>query len=251
MKKRNAIIFTMSVMLASSSIIPAYAALPAGAPIDINISDSRSERDALNTWADLYTEELKQIENLKDRYRRMCELVVTNWDCVTEQLGPQEAYEAYLQGIIGSEQRTDLIKRMCDNTGIECLAGYCLVGGYPVSTAYVRIDNVVYAQSLAALELWGMNDKYVFITTNIDNIEIGNPFVLREQEVESAKSTFYKFTDMDNYVYMHDTDGTLYSVDPTVMSDTLTGTAKFYKCVAGKLIAITEEEAIALGFVEE
>ena len=56
---------------------------------------------------------------------------------------------------------------------------------------------------------------------------------------------------MVNYVYMHDTDGTLYSVDPAIMSDTLVGTAKFYKCVAGKLIAITEEEAVTLGYVEE
>lgn len=40
-------------------------------------------------------------------------------------------------------------------------------------------------------------------------------------------------------------------VNPAVMSDTLRGEAKFYKCVAGKLIAITEEEAVALGYVKE
>ena len=50
---------------------------------------------------------------------------------------------------------------------------------------------------------------------------------------------------------MHDTDGTLYSVDPSVMSSALTGVAKFYKCVGGNLIAITEEEAVTLGYVEE
>ena len=89
------------------------------------------------------------------------------------------------------------------------------------------------------------------------DVEAGNGFKDTEafnywaQETEVAKSTFYKFTDMVNHVYMHDTDGTLYSVDPAIMSDTLVGTAKFYKCVAGKLIAITEEEAVTLGYVEE
>ena len=96
-----------------------------------------------------------------------------------------------------------------------------------------------------------MDDTYVFIDHNFNGIEIGNPFAPREPEVEVAKSTFYKFTDMVNYVYLHDTDGTLYSVDPSIMASALTGTAKFYKCVAGKLIAITEEEAVSLGYVDE
>lgn len=249
--KKRIIITALSVMLASSSIIPAYAALPANASTDIGEGDSVSVNAALDYWADQYTEELNKIQDPKDKYRHMCELVVTNWNCVKELLGGQDLIDSYLRGEIGGGQAAHLVKRMCDNTGIEAMQGGYLQNGYPNDTAYVKINDTVYCYSWAALELWGMDDKYVFIDHNFNGIEIGNPFAPREQEVEVAKSTFYKFTDMVNYVYMHDTDGTLYSVDPAVMSDTLRGEAKFYKCVAGKLIAITEEEAVSLGYVEE
>lgn len=249
--KKRIIITALSVMLASSSIIPTYAALPANASTDIGEGDSVSVNAALDYWADQYTEELNKIQDPKDKYRHMCELVVTNWNCVKELLGGQDLIDSYLRGEIGGGQAAHLVKRMCDNTGIEAILGRYLQNGYPNDTAYVKINDTVYCYSWAALELWGMDDKYVFIDHNFNGIEIGNPFAPREQEVEVAKSTFYKFTDVVNYVYMHDTDGTLYSVDPAVMSDTLRGEAKFYKCVAGKLIAITEEEAVSLGYVEE
>lgn len=249
--KKRIIITALSVMLASSSIIPAYAALPANASTDVEAGNGFKDTEAFNYWADQYTDELNKIENPKDRYRRIVELVVTSWDPVKEMVGGQDAVDAYLRGEIGGDQASYVVKRMCDNTGIEAIQGGYLQNGYPNSTAYVKIDDTVYCYSWAALELWGMDDTYVFIDHNFNGIEIGNPFAPREQEVEVAKSTFYKFTDMVNYVYMHDTDGTLYSVDPSIMASALTGTAKFYKCVAGKLIAITEEEAVTLGYVEE
>lgn len=251
MKKGNMVILALSVMLASSSIIPTYAALPANASTDVEAGNGFKDTEAFNYWADQYTDELNKIENPKDRYRRIVELVVTSWDPVKEMVGGQDAVDAYLRGEIGGGQASYVVKRMCNNTGIEAMQGGYLQNGYPNETAYVKIDGVVYCYSWAALELWGMDDKYVFIDHNFNGIEIGNPFAPREQEVEVAESTFYKFTDMDNYVYMHDTDGTLYSVDPSIMASALTGTAKFYKCVAGKLIAITEEEAVALGYVKE
>lgn len=249
--KKRIIITALSVMLASSSIIPAYAALPANASTDVEAGNGFKDTEAFNYWADQYTDELNKIENPKDRYRRIVELVVTNWDPVKEMVGGQDAMDAYLRGEIGGDQASYVVKRMCDNTGIEAIQGGYLQNVYPNATAYVKIDDTVYCYSWAALELWGMDDTYVFIDHNFNGIEIGNPFAPREQEVEVAKSTFYKFTDMVNYVYMHDTDGTLYSVDPSIMASALTGTAKFYKCVAGKLIAITEEEAVSLGYVEE
>ena len=249
--KKRIIITALSVMLASSSIIPAYAALPANASTDVEAGNGFKDTEAFNYWADQYTDELNKIENPKDRYRRIVELVVTSWDPVKEMVGGQDAVDAYLRGEIGGDQASYVVKRMCDNTGIEAIQGGYLQNGYPNSTAYVKIDDTVYCYSWAALESWGMDDTYVFIDHNFNGIEIGNPFAPREQEVEVAKSTFYKFTDMVNYVYMHDTDGTLYSVDPSIMASALTGTAKFYKCVAGKLIAITEEEAVSLGYVEE
>lgn len=249
--KKRIIITALSVMLASSSIIPAYAALPANASTDIGDIEGYIDHSVYNYWADQYTDELNKIPNPKDRYRRIVELVMTNWNPVKEFLSGPQAVESYMRGEIGGGQASHMVKRMCDNTGIEAMQGGYLQNGYPNETAYVKIDGVVYCYSWAALELWGMDDKYVFIDHNFNGIEIGNPFAPREQEVEVAKSTFYKFTDMDNYVYMHDTDGTLYSVDPSIMASALTGTAKFYKCVGSDLIPISEEEAVSLGYVEE
>lgn len=249
--KKRIIITALSVMLASSSIIPAYAALPANASTDIGDIEGYIDNSVYNYWADQYTDELNKIPNPKDRYRRIVELVMTNWNPVKEFLSGPQLVESYMRGEIGGGQASHMVKRMCDNTGIEAMQGGYLQNGYPNETAYVKIDGVVYCYSWAALELWGMDDKYVFIDHNFNGIEIGNPFAPREQEVEVAKSTFYKFTDMDNYVYMHDTDGTLYSVDPSIMASALTGTAKFYKCVGSDLIPISEEEAVLLGYVEE
>lgn len=252
MKKKSVITILATVLVYATILpVPAYAALPANASTDVEAGNGFKDTEAFNYWADQYTDELNKIENPKDRYRRIVELVVTSWDPVKEMVGGQDAVDAYLRGEIGGDQASYVVKRMCDNTGIEAIQGRYLQNGYPNSTAYVKIDDTVYCYSWAALELWGMEDTYVFIDHNFNGIEIGNPFAPREQEVEVAKSTFYKFTDMVNYVYMHDTDGTLYSVDPSIMASALTGTAKFYKCVAGKLIAITEEEAVALGYVEE
>lgn len=249
--KKRIIITALSVMLASSSIIPAYAALPANASTDIGDIEGYIDNSVYNYWADQYTDELNKIPNPKDRYRRIVELVMTNWNPVKEFLSGPQMVESYMRGEIGGGQASHMVKRMCDNTGIEAMQGGYLQNGYPNETAYVKIDGVVYCYSWAALELWGMDDKYVFIDHNFNGIEIGNPFAPREQEVEVAKSTFYKFTDMYNYVYMHDTDGTLYSVDPSIMASALTGTAKFYKCVGSNLIPISEEEAVSLGYVEE
>lgn len=249
--KKRIIITALSVMLASSSIIPAYAALPANASTDIGDIEGYIDNSVYNYWADQYTDELNKIPNPKDRYRRIVELVMTNWNPVKEFLSGPQLAESYMRGEIGGGQASHMVKRMCDNTGIEAMQGGYLQNGYPNETAYVKIDGVVYCYSWAALELWGMDDKYVFIDHNFNGIEIGNPFAPREQEVEVAKNTFYKFTDMDNYVYMHDTDGTLYSVDPSIMASALTGTAKFYKCVGSDLIPISEEEAVSLGYVEE
>ena len=47
MKKGNMVILALSVMLASSSIIPAYAALPTNASTDIGGGDSVSVNAAL------------------------------------------------------------------------------------------------------------------------------------------------------------------------------------------------------------
>lgn len=249
--KKRIIITALSVMLASSSIIPAYAALPANASTDIGEGDSVSCNAALDYWADQYTEELNKIQDPKDRYRHMCELVVANWDCVKELVAGPELIDSYLNGVIGGGQAAHLVKRMCDNTGIEAICGMYLQNGYPNNTAYVKINDTVYCYSWAALELWGIDDKYVFINSNFNGIEIDNPFAPREEEVEVAKSTFHKFTDMYDYVYLHDTDGTIYNVDPSAMAAALTGTAKFYKCISSNLIPISEEEAVSLGYVEE
>ena len=251
---KRIIITALSIMLASSTIMPAYAALPANASTDIGNGSSQDERVALNYWADQYTDELNKIENPKDRYRRAVELVVTNWDPVKELLVGQALVDSYMRGEIGGGQAAYLVKRMCDNTGIEAIKGGYLQNGYPNEATYVRIDGTVYCYSRAALELWGMDDKYVFIDHNFNGIEIGNPFEPEQDEVVLSKSTFLTFTDMYTSIHVYDTDGTLYTAAamniPMVQECQASG-HPYYKCVNSQFIAITEEEAIALGYVEE
>lgn len=63
--KKKIIITALSVMLASSSIIPAYAALPANASTDVEAGNGFKDTAAFNYWADQYTDELNKIENPK------------------------------------------------------------------------------------------------------------------------------------------------------------------------------------------
>lgn len=253
--KKRIIITALSIMLASSTVMPAYAALPEGAPvIDLEtISDSRKEQAALDIWADQYIDELKKIDNPKDRYKRAIEIVVTNWDPIKDWLGPDEALEAYLRGEIGIDQSAHIVEYMCKNTGIECMGGnYLQDGAIRQATVYARIDGVTYCYSWAALELWGMDDKYVFIDHDFNGIHIGDPFTPVEQPNWTRNSTFETISNMYNTIHVYDADGTLYTaaMNSKMVEECEASGHIYYKCVNNNFIAISEEEALALGYAD-
>lgn len=136
MKKRNAIIFTMSVMIASSSIVPAYAA-----GYDIEFENVRQ------TWADQYRDAILSIEGEAARYDFIFK-TVTN-DFSIKGAGLQWiTLEDFNQGKLNCGEYTDCIKRLCDIAGIEChkIDGWNGTGDAGINHTWnlVKIDGVYY-----------------------------------------------------------------------------------------------------------
>lgn len=250
--KKKIVITALTVMLATSMVTPAYAALPSGAP---TVTRAEDTSDALRTWADQFTEELKALPSDRERYYRMCELVATNWSSITELVSGDKMISEYMDGRIGAEGYALMIARMCDNVGIPARQSIHFVGEMHVPSAYVQIDGVTYTQSIAGIQTYGISDKYVFIDKDFDNLHIPeDPFVPVEQP-KPIEGPMSKFTVIGDPILG---EKVIYDADNTVVKYVLgpggpfsqTGDSKYYKCENASLTPITEEEALSLGYVK-
>lgn len=126
----------MSVMIASSSIVPAYAA-----GYDIEFENVRQ------TWADQYRDAILSIEGEAARYDFIFK-TVTN-DFSIKGAGLQWiTLEDFNQGKLNCGEYTDCIKRLCDIAGIEChkIDGWNGTGDAGINHTWnlVKIDGVYY-----------------------------------------------------------------------------------------------------------
>lgn len=136
--KKRIIITALSVMLASSSIIPAYAA---GYGYDIEFENIKQ------SWANQYKDTLLGIEGEAARYDFIFK-TVTN-DFSIKGAGLQWiTLEDFNQGKLGCGEYTDCIKRLCDIAGIEChkVDGWNGTGDAGINHTWnlVKIDGVYY-----------------------------------------------------------------------------------------------------------
>lgn len=108
--KKRIIITALSVMLASSSIIPAYAA---GSSFDLEYANVTQD------WADQYRDAILAIEGEAARYDFIFKTVTD--DFTIKGSGLQwVSVEDFEEGRISCSQYTECIKLLCDIAGIEC-----------------------------------------------------------------------------------------------------------------------------------
>lgn len=136
--KKRIIITALSVMLASSSIIPAYAA---GYGYDIEFENVRQ------TWADQYRDAILNIEGEASRYDFIFKTVTEDFSIK----GPGMqlvTVDDFRQGKLNCGEYSNCIKRLCDIAGIEChtVCGWNGTGDAGIVHTWnlVKIDGVYY-----------------------------------------------------------------------------------------------------------
>lgn len=136
--KKRIIITALSIMLASSSIIPAYAA---GYGYDTEFEDIKQ------SWANQYKDALLSIEGEAARYDFIFKTVTDDFSIKGAGL-QWITLEDFNQGKLNCGEYTDCIKRLCDIAGIEChkIDGWNGTGDAGINHTWnlVKIDGVYY-----------------------------------------------------------------------------------------------------------
>ena len=136
--KKRIIVTALSVMLASSSIIPAYAG---GYGYDIEFENVRQ------TWADQYRDAILNIEGEASRYDFIFKTVTEDFSI--KGPGTQNVtIDDFRQGKLNCGEYSGCIKRLCDIAGIEghTLDGWNGIGDAGIHHVWnlVKIDGVYY-----------------------------------------------------------------------------------------------------------
>lgn len=136
--KKKIIITVLSLMIASSTIIPAYAA---GYGYDIEFENVRQ------TWADQYRDTILSIEGEAPRYDFIFKTVTDDFSIK----GPGLQWitiDDFKQGKLSCSEYSNCIKLLCDIAGIEChtVVGWNGTGDDGINHVWnlVKIDGVYY-----------------------------------------------------------------------------------------------------------
>lgn len=256
--KKRIIITALSVMLASSSIIPAYAALPEGAPaVDVETATMDDIRNSAKQWASQYVEELKQIENPKDRYRRMVELVVTNWMSLDEDgivFDMRLVTEQFNSGKVGDTEYRAIFEYWAETTGTPCGAQYVFFNNIPLYIPYYEENGVKTYSLIETMRAYGIINEYMFApmgTCGLRQIGGDTPGQIYSKG-EFGDVVWHRLRSKQRksniYVYSGDMSVPNIIISKGDIDDYCTADTIFYKAVDGIFTPLTREEAVALGY---
>lgn len=256
--KKRIIITALSVMLASSSIIPAYAALPKGAPaVDVETATMDDIRNSAKQWASQYVEELKQIENPKDRYQHMVELVVTNWLSLDEDgriFDLKLIAKLHNEGKTGDETYRAIFEYWAENTNTPCGAQYVFFDNIPLYIPYYEENGIKTYSLIETMRVYGIINEYMFApmgTCGLRQIGGDTPGQIYS-EGEVGGMTWTRFSSVKRkskvYVYSGDMSVPNLIISKGNIDDYCTADSIFYKAVNGIFTPLTREEAVALGY---
>lgn len=163
MKKRNAIIFTMSVMIASS-IIPAYAAEPMKWNIDPNTYNAKEygginwmlaeSLAATKVWAEGYREQLAAITADMDKFEAIVKIVC---DTITydESYATLVDNYTYRDGKGVCEDYARSVMALCQVAGIPCTYETGYAYGYAHGWNKVTLSGVDYYSDITSYDKLG------------------------------------------------------------------------------------------------
>lgn len=247
--KKKIIITALSVMLASSSIIPAYAARPAGAP---HVEYGESVTVALYEWADHYIDELKSIEDIKTRYQRMFEIIYKNWESPGEGFyWNTELVDIYNDGKLADESAANLIAYWGVKTETPCgMTTMYVRSDNPVSTPYLDIDGTRFFADIPTYVENKQDIQYLYTLS-------GEHGMLPPPEdpapVTDTSGTWKVVNPSIGVKVIYDKDGSWSSERAVFMSSEefaglFSPDLRFHICENGVLTPITREQALELGY---
>lgn len=247
--KKKIIITALSVMLASSSIIPAYAARPAGAP---HVEYGESVTVALYEWADHYIDELKSIEDIKTRYQRMFEIIYKNWESPGEGCyWNTKLVDIYNDGKLADESAANLIAYWGVKTETPCgMTRMYMRSDNPLLTPYLDIDGTRFYADIPTYVENKQDIQYLYTLS-------GEHGMLPPPEdpapVTDTSGTWKVVNPSIGVKVIYDKDGSWSSEKAVFMSSEefaglFSPDLRFHICENGVLTPITREQALELGY---
>ncbi|WP_317298059.1 hypothetical protein [Clostridium fessum] len=247
--KKRIIITALSVMLASSSIIPAYAARPADAP---HVEYGESVTVALYEWADHYIDELKSIEDIKTRYQRMFEIIYKNWESPGEgSYWNTELVDIYNDGKLADEGAANIIAYWGEKTETPCgMTTMYVRSDNPLLTPYLDIDGTRFYADIPTYVENKQDIQYLYTLS-------GEHGMLPPPEdpapVTDTSGTWKVVNPSIGVKVIYDKDGSWSSEKAVFMSSEefaglFSPDLRFHICENGVLTPITREQALELGY---
>lgn len=259
--KKKIIITALSVMLASSSIIPAYAAEPLP-----EVERTFDLGSALNEWADKHIEECNKISDPKERYRYIVQLVSDNLNTYkTYQPNEEAMLAAWKTGRqIGVSTYAGVVVYLSNQCGLESYittvyGNAIVVDGRTNYMPCVYIDDVLYLTGIENIEHGGNFDDYVLMPNGKYGVYTTDDprehyRIVSEQGTHPVEpSKFCEFIDPftgTTVVYDGDGSGVAIIADLSIYKQ-FNGTDKYYMCENAVLRPVTEEYMLSLGYVKE
>lgn len=255
--KKRIIITALSVMLASSSIIPAYAAEPL--PVVERTSDLYV---ALREWADKHVDECNEIQDAKERYKYIVQLVSAN-------LNTYKTYQPNEEAMLSAWEKEHQIGVSDYASIVVYLSGKCSLESY-ITTVYgnaivvdgrtnympcVYIDDVLYLTGIENIEHGDNFDDYVLMPNGKYGVCVTEDpreaYRLEQEQVKhpAEPSKFHTTIDLNKGIsVIYDSDGTFIDLVLSGKSTDGNGIDKYYICENATLRAVSLNKLLELGY---
>lgn len=259
--KKRIIITALSVMLASSSIIPAHAAEPLP-----EVERTFDLSSALNEWADKHVEECNKISDPKERYKYIVQLVSANLNLYTDYQPNEDAMLSVWKGDhqTNTSYYVSTIVHLASACGLESYVAEVygnniIADGRTNFMPSVYFEDNLYITSVQNIERGDNFDDFVLMPNGkygVSVTEDPREAYLLSQQVSSAPVEPTKFSEfIDPYVgvtVIYDSDGSALNIicDLSVYKQ-FNGTDRYYVCENATLRPVTEEQMVSLGYVKQ
>lgn len=249
-------------MIASSTIIPAYAAEPL--PVVERTSDLYV---ALRKWADKHVDECNKIQDAKERYKYIVQLVSNNLNTFKIYQPNEEAllsvWETDHQ--IGISDYASIVVYLSSKCNLESYmttvyGNDIVVDGRTNYMPCVYLDDVLYLTSIENIERGDNFDDFVLMPNGKYGVSVtDNPreaYLRSQQQISASPAEPSKFSEfVDPYTgttVIYDSDGSAFNIicDLSICKQ-FNGTDRYYVCENAILSPVTEEYMVSLGYVKE